>query len=1007
MQTKHTCGDSTVKTEWVQTERKRCLTSLWALMIAVLMVNMLVQPLSVSAADGKRVAFVVGIGDYDNLPAHQQLKNALDDADGVSAKLKEMGFDHIVRGVNLKRPDFSTKWQNVLNSLGEEDTFVLFFSGHGVQIEGQNYLLPRDIPPAKVGRSTELRREAISLNELLNDLTTGDRLHPKSTVVILDACRNDPLIPPGYKGLTGGGLASQPRSDGIFIIYSAASNRVALDRLSPGDPVKYSVFTRVLLPLLGRQDLSIQELSLELKKEVARLAKGANSEQRPDYFDGFDGDQRFCLPGCVAKDPGQARDAAVRDARITKSYELAAQALNERGGRLDRALLLSLAAFRIDSNVITRRSILEVLQYPPRRFTNLWGGLRAINDIAFSPDGKILMAAGPDGDLMRWSVSEPSTLGVRLPGHTGTVKHVTFARETPLAASVGDDKKVLLWDFDQNAPSRKVLAIKEPNLMRAVLSPDGRRLATLHWGKTITVRDVESEQTIASKTLEDFAEGPFYALAYSPNGRLLASGSGAGRVRIWDATDLTPYGDVLDLGLFLHTVAFDPSGSILAIGMGSGAIHLWEIAPGAQKPKLLQGHASGVTSLAFSADGKVLASASGDNTIRLWNVTAGVALAGFEPLEHRGVTSVALDRSGRWLASGSSEGDVRLWDLSSRTGIGDVLPDGPHRTGALAVSAGGNILAFADLYGGVSLWNVPARTLKSPLIKVHDSRASLLYFSKDDHEIISIAGYSEICTIQLSVGNKSCRSIKKLVGDGGAIFPSPDGNILASRSKEGIVRLWNAHSFDPLGEPFFERVNSSVSWSSDSQMLGTACGNESTTMCLWTIGSTSTPLRVSMGTTPIANLAFKPDRKIVAVGSYDYLVWLWDLTSTPKRREPFRGHIGPVLRVLFSPDGRILSSATQRDQIRLWDVEGSGVFDTVLKGNQTAITAMAFSGDSKFLVSGADDGLIVLWDLSETSWRERACRMANRNMTKEEWIDYVGDSTPFEMLCPSAPRVDE
>ncbi|TKB81385.1 MAG: TIR domain-containing protein [Nitrospira sp.] len=699
----------------------------------------------------------------------------------------------------------------------------------------------------------------------------------------------------------------------------------------------------------------------------------------------------------------EQRDAAVREARIAKSRQLAAQALAERNGRLDRALLLSLAAFHVDSNVSTRRSILDVLQYPARRFTNLWGGLRAINDVAFSPDGKLLMAAGPDGELMNWTVSEPSTPGVRLPGHTGAVNHVTFAREARLAASAGADNNVLIWDFAQDAPTRKVMSIKEPNLMRAVLSPDGRRLATLHHGKTITVVDVDSKRAIASKTLTDFAEGPFYALAYSPNGRLLASGSGSGRVRIWSAMDLTSYGEVLDLGLFLNTVAFDPSGSILAIGMGSGAIHLWEISGGVKNVKLLQGHSGDVTSLAFSADGKVLASASSDYTIRLWDVSSGVALAGFEPLEHRSVTSVALDHSGRWLASGSSEGDVRLWDLSTRTGIGEVLPDGPHRTGALAVSAAGNILAVADLYGGFSLWNVPTRTLKSPLIKAHDSRVNLLNFSKDDQEIISIDRYSEICTIQLSVEKKSCRSIKELVGDRGAIFPSPDGNVLASRSKEGIVRFWNAHSFKPMGDPLLERVNSSeeLSWSSDSQMLGAACGINSTTMCLWTLGSPSTLHKVSMGTTGIANLSFKWDRKMVAVGGWDKLVWLWDLTSTPKRREPSRGHIGAVLRVLFSPDGRILSSTANGDHlIRLWDVDGLGVFDIVLKGNQAMITALAFSGDSKLLVSGADDGLIVLWDLSETSWRETACRMANRNLTKEEWIDYVGDSMPFEPLCP-------
>ena len=266
--------------------------------MAALLVAMMELP--AAAADGKRVAFVVGIGTYDNLPPHQQLKNAVNDADGVSKKLDDIGFN-VVKAINPTRPAFNAEWQKVLDSLGKDDTFVLYFSAHGVQVEGQNYLLPRDIPYIQFGRQAQLTREAISLNELLSDLTTGNRTHPRSSVVILDACRDNPLIPPEYKGLLSGGLANQSRSDGIFMIFSAASNSIAWDRLSPNDSVKYSVFTRALLPLLGRQDLSIQDLSLELKKEVWRLAKSVNRYQRPDYFDGFDPEERFCFPGCAAK----------------------------------------------------------------------------------------------------------------------------------------------------------------------------------------------------------------------------------------------------------------------------------------------------------------------------------------------------------------------------------------------------------------------------------------------------------------------------------------------------------------------------------------------------------------------------------------------------------------------------------------------------------------------------------------------------------------------------------
>jgi len=177
-----------------------------------------------------------------------------------------------------------------------------------VQIDGQNYLLPRDIPHIEYGRQAQLTREAISLNQLLADLSTGDRPHPKRSVVILDACRDNPLIPPGYKsGSTRGGLAKVEEPDGIFVMYSAANNRIALDRLSPSDPVKYSVFTRVLLPLLGRQDLTIQELSTTVKNQVYGLAKNAGHEQRPAYYDGILG--RFCLPGCASLPDEASRES--------------------------------------------------------------------------------------------------------------------------------------------------------------------------------------------------------------------------------------------------------------------------------------------------------------------------------------------------------------------------------------------------------------------------------------------------------------------------------------------------------------------------------------------------------------------------------------------------------------------------------------------------------------------------------------------------------------------------
>ncbi|MDF0668565.1 MAG: SUMF1/EgtB/PvdO family nonheme iron enzyme [Nitrospira sp.] len=268
----------------------------WTHAISLLLLIVIWTPL-VQAAEGKRVAFVVGIGTYDNLGADKQLRNAVNDAEGVSAKLAGIGYQ-VTKAPDLTRSVFSAKWQNVLDSLTRDDTFVLYFSGHGVQIDGQNYLLMRDIPWIEYGRQAQLTREAISLNEILSDLTTGARAHPKQSVVILDACRNNPLIPPGYKGIqTASGLAKPSATEGLFVIYSASENSVSLDRLAnDNNSVKYSVFTRALLPLLT-QPLTLQDLSVELKKNVLALTKRA---QRPTYYDGTDGEP-FCLPGCLTE----------------------------------------------------------------------------------------------------------------------------------------------------------------------------------------------------------------------------------------------------------------------------------------------------------------------------------------------------------------------------------------------------------------------------------------------------------------------------------------------------------------------------------------------------------------------------------------------------------------------------------------------------------------------------------------------------------------------------------
>lgn len=120
-------------------------------LVAVLAFFLLALGASPEAHAAKRVAFVVGIDAYDNLPDQQQLKKAVNDVEAVGATLVGLGYD-VQKADNVGRLDFLRQWQLFLNRLEPDDEAAVFFAGHGVEIDGQNFLLPRDVPRVECGK---------------------------------------------------------------------------------------------------------------------------------------------------------------------------------------------------------------------------------------------------------------------------------------------------------------------------------------------------------------------------------------------------------------------------------------------------------------------------------------------------------------------------------------------------------------------------------------------------------------------------------------------------------------------------------------------------------------------------------------------------------------------------------------------------------------------------------------------------------------------------------------
>jgi hypothetical protein len=263
------------------------------LLAAVLPAGIFLMMTATRAVAEKRVAIVIGINEYDNLRIDQQLKKAVNDAKAVGDSLAAVGFE-VLRGENVARLEFNRLWQRFLNRLEPGDTVAFFFAGHGVEIAGSNFLLARDAPRAASGEEDLLKGETIGLAKLLDDLRAR---RPKVSLLILDACRDNPFPQPSGRSVGASrGLARVEAPEGTFVMFSAGTGEAALDRLSATDADANSVYTRRLLPLMMQPGLSLPDLAQELRRQVRELAGSVHHLQTPAYYDEVVG--RFCLAGC-------------------------------------------------------------------------------------------------------------------------------------------------------------------------------------------------------------------------------------------------------------------------------------------------------------------------------------------------------------------------------------------------------------------------------------------------------------------------------------------------------------------------------------------------------------------------------------------------------------------------------------------------------------------------------------------------------------------------------------
>jgi type IV secretory pathway TraG/TraD family ATPase VirD4/uncharacterized protein YjiK len=297
-------------------------------------------------------------------------------------------------------------------------------------------------------------------------------------------------------------------------------------------------------------------------------------------------------------------------------------------------------------------------------------GDKEVLSLAFSPDGRMLAEGSYDDPTIRlWDVATHKELAP-LKGHTNTVNSVAFSPDGRLLASASDDYKAKLWDVAARTELR---------------------------------------------TLTSGQRGAVALVAYSPDGRLVASPDERNTIKLWDVATGNEVGALVghqravwgaeNPGL-VRAVAFSPDGRMLAEGSQDKTINLWDVAT-RTKLRTLRGHGMPILSLAFSPDSRLLASASQDRTAMLWNTSGGTALRTFSGY-HYEVNSVAFSPDGRVLAAASQDSKIKLWDVSTGGEVGaftskDIGLFGPvlafSADGSLAAGLGKTIVVWEKMTG--------------------------------------------------------------------------------------------------------------------------------------------------------------------------------------------------------------------------------------------------------------------------------------------------------------------
>ena len=478
--------------------------------------------------------------------------------------------------------------------------------------------------------------------------------------------------------------------------------------------------------------------------------------------------------------------------------------------------------------------------------------------------------------------------------------------------------------------------------------PTGETLAELTDPALLSIQYNGKQMYAPGSSHRDFV----HSLAFSPNGRMLASG-GYREVKLWSRPDVAERLNLAASTGPVPAVAVSADDKWLATVAADHSIKLWNLADG-QAGKVLTGHTAAVSSVQFFPDGTRLVSSSHDKSVRIWNVADGALLARLDAPS--ALNGVALNLDGTKLITAGADNMIRVWDLPAAT---RQLATPAAPVVALKVSPDKKWLALAEADGKITLIDLASGQPKA--LAGHTGPVTSLAFAANSTRLVSSSADKTVRIWDVAAA-QPVDVLHVSATPATAVAVHPNGNQVASGSSEGQISLWklDVPAARPLaGDNGAPATVAAVS--PDGKQLATAgIADGKPVIFVRDIASGNVTKTLAGHEGAITALKFSLDNTKLASGSADKTARAWNLADG-KELAKFAEHTNTVTGVAFNSNAQQMASGAADNSLKLWNVaDAKELFN--FAGHTGAITDVAFTPNNQSMISASADQTIRLWN---------------------------------------------